>query len=89
MNIDPVINSALTVLNGSMLLCLVIVITLGKRKLSRKRRKAGPALTLFTEPRQCLLGFKRLGNARHKESIEAWHAQLTSDLPPLTTEDHL
>lgn len=79
MNIDPVINSALTVLNGSMLLCLVIVITLGKRKLAaRKRRKSGQALTLLTDGRACWGFCRRLS------------APATGyNLPRLTKEDHL
>jgi hypothetical protein len=41
---------------------------------------------LFTEPRQCVQGFKRLANARHKAAYEQWRA-LT--LPALTEEDRL
>lgn len=85
MFIDPVINSALTVLNGSMLLCLVIVITLGRKKL-RKHRRSTPAVMLFAEPRQCLLGFKRLGNPWSKANLERWHNLI---LPALTKEDRL
>ena len=78
MNIDP-INATALVLNGSMLLALAIVITLGKRKLSaRKRRKAGQALTLLTDGRECWLFCRRL-------SAPAAGFRLS----PLTKEDHL
>lgn len=78
MNIDPVINMTMTVLNGSMLLCLLIVITLGRRKMRRARASKGVVM-LMSDPRQCLLGFERLGMTRAKS--------LT--LPALTEEDHL
>lgn len=82
MNIDPVINSALTVLNGSMLLALVICITLGRRHLRRSRARKGVVM-LLTTPRQCLLGFKQLGNPRSKANLERWQ------LPALTEDDRL
>lgn len=76
MFIDPVINSALTVLNGSILLCLVIVITLGKRKLKSRKRKQ--AVTLLTDGHECWSFCRRLS------------APATGyNLPPLTQEDHL
>jgi hypothetical protein len=72
------INAAGLVLNGAMMLCLVIVISVGRRKLkARKRRKSGRALTLLTEPRQCLVFFRRL------------HSGIPATLPALTKEDHL
>ena len=73
------VNAAGLVLNGTMLLCLVIVITLGKRKLSaRKRRKAGQALTLLTDGRECWGFCRRLS------------APATGyNLPALTKEDRL
>jgi hypothetical protein len=69
------INAAGLVLNGSMMLCLVIVISVGRRKL--KARKSGRALTLLTEPRQCLVFFRRL------------HSGIPATLPALTKEDHI
>lgn len=79
MNIDPVINSALTVLNGTTLLALVICITLGKRKLAaRKRRKTGQALTLLTDGRACW-GF----------CLRISRPATGFSLPPLKEGDHL
>lgn len=78
MNLDP-INATVLVLNGSMMLCLALVIILGRRRLkARKRRKAGQAVTLLTEPRQCLLGLRRIAAAPH-----GYH------LPAITREDRL
>lgn len=56
--------------------------------LHTQRRHAAPATpsTLLTEPRQCLHGFKRLANARHKAALEQWHS---INLPALTKEDRL
>jgi hypothetical protein len=38
---------------------------------------------LFSEPRQCLLGFKQIGHAR---DLQRFHHY---DLPPLSKEDRL
>jgi len=51
MNIDPIINVSMLVLNSSMLLALVICITLGRRKL--KARKRTQAVTLLQAGDQC------------------------------------
>ena len=51
-----------------------------------RTRQATPTM-LFTEPRQCVQGFKRLANARHKAALEQWHSSFT--LPALTEEDRL
>ena len=59
MNIDPVINSTMLVINSLMLACLLITLVVGRRKL-RKQRSDTPAVMLFSEPRQCLLGFKQI-----------------------------
>lgn len=48
-----------------------------------KEQHATPTM-LFTEPRQCLQGFKRLANIQHKAALETWHT-----LPALTEEDRL
>jgi hypothetical protein len=86
MNIDP-INAAGLVLNGSMMICLVLVIVLGRRKLkARKRRRVCDGTMLFSEPRQCLLGFRQLGNPMSKANLERWNA---INLPALTKEDRL
>ena len=78
MNIDPVINSTMLVINGLMLACLLITLVVGRRKL-RKQRSDSPAVMLFSEPRQCLLGFKQIHHSRDHH----FH------LPPLTKEDRL
>lgn len=71
MNLDP-LNAAALVLNGSMLLCLVIVIALGRRALRRSRARKG-AVMLMTDARQCRLGFRRI----------AWRMHHQFTLPPL------
>jgi len=78
------VNVAGLVLNGSMLLCLVIVITLGRRKL--RKHRSDSAIMLFSEPRQCLLGFKQIGNPHSKANLERVHH---FHLPALSKEDRL
>lgn len=76
MILDPVINIALAVLNASMLLCLIIVITMGRRHLTQSR-KHKTVTTLLTSPRQCLHGLRRL------------HRTRSMNLPPVSEEDRL
>jgi hypothetical protein len=60
MHIDPVLNAAFSVLNGSMLLCLLIVITVGRRTLRRRSCRRKAVVTLLTDPRQCCEFFRHI-----------------------------
>jgi hypothetical protein len=72
------INAAALVLNGSMLICLALVIIFGRRKLKARKRTQKGVVMLLTTPRQCLLGLRRIAAAPH-----GYH------LAPLTKEDRL
>lgn len=73
--LDP-INAAGLVLNGSMLICLAVVIICGRSKL--KARKRTQAVTLLTDGRECWR-FCRLLSA----------PATGFRLPPVTREDRL
>lgn len=70
------INAAGLVLNGTMMITLVIVISVGRRKLRQKRRSR-PTLTLLSEPGQCVAFFRRL------------RVGIPASLPALSKEDHI
>ena len=79
------LNAVGLVLNGSMLLTLVICISLGRCKLSQ-RRKSRPAVTLLTQPRECLIFFRHLSQS---PSLRVSASSAAFTLPPLTQEDRL
>lgn len=70
------LNAAGLVINSAMMLTLVIVISLGRRKLRQKRRSR-PTLTLLSEPGQCVAYFRRL------------RMGIPASLPAISKEDHL
>lgn len=77
-NLDP-LNAAGLAINGAMLLCIVVIIVLGKLS-ARKRRKSGQALTLLKDGRACWAFCLRIRAATPGSTIT---------LPALTHDDHL